>query len=61
MADLRDSGSVEQDSDVIMLLYRKAYYDKSEDPSTLISIAKQRNGPTGVFKLDFDGETLRFQ
>jgi len=60
LGDLRDSGTIEQDADIVMLLYRKSYYDKTGDPTTLVSIAKQRNGPIGSFELEFDSETLRF-
>lgn len=60
LGDLRDSGTIEQDADVVMLLYRKGYYDKNGDPTSEVCIAKQRNGPTGGFELEFDGECLRF-
>ncbi|MEO1512776.1 MAG: replicative DNA helicase, partial [Planctomycetota bacterium] len=73
MSDLRESGSIEQDADVIMLLHREAYYHKddeqwmhdpeNEDKINLseVIIAKQRNGPTGVVKLTWDGAITRFK
>ncbi len=73
MSDLRESGSIEQDADVVMLLHREAYYHKddeewlndpdNEDKLTLseLIIAKQRNGPTGVVKLTWDDSTVRFK
>ena len=71
MADLRESGSIEQDADVIALLHREEYYhvgDASwadENPDKIgvaeIIIAKQRNGPTGVVTLAWDSKTTRFR
>ncbi|MEN0019255.1 MAG: replicative DNA helicase [Planctomycetota bacterium] len=71
MSDLRESGSIEQDADVVMLLHREEYYHKN-DPDWLdenpdkanlaeLIIAKQRNGPTGVVKLTWDNKTTRFR
>ncbi len=61
MSDLRESGAIEQDADVIMLLHRPAYYDPNEEPNVAeIIIAKQRNGPTGTIKLHFDSRSTRF-
>ncbi|PWU18992.1 MAG: replicative DNA helicase [Bdellovibrio sp.] len=64
LSDLRESGSLEQDADIIMMLYREDYYDK-EDPEKQghaeIIIGKQRNGPTGTVKLRFDAEYTRFR
>jgi len=66
MSDLRESGSIEQDADVIMLLHREDYYRMSEpdfmpDNIAEIIIAKQRNGPTGTVKLTFDARTTTFR
>ena len=65
MSDLRESGSLEQDADVVMLLHREDYYHKSkedyEETNTAeLIIAKQRNGPTGMVKLSFNGKFTRF-
>lgn len=62
LADLRDSGAIEQDADVVMLLYRDEYYD----PSTVfknmaeLRIAKHRNGDTGLVELRWDKELTKF-
>lgn len=62
MADLRESGSIEQDADVIAFLYRESQYDKNcgfENVAEL-DIAKQRNGPTGTLYLHYNGAQMRF-
>src|SRR5688572_28632660 len=66
MSDLRESGSIEQDADVIMLLHREDYYNMSQpdfapDNIAEVIIAKQRNGPTGTVKLTFDNRTTTFR
>jgi len=60
MADLRESGAIEQDADVIMLLYRPAVYDQSDDNTTEVIVAKHRNGPTATVKLAWIEESARF-
>ncbi len=66
MSDLRESGSIEQDADVVMLLHREDYYhrgesDYDEDNTAELIIAKQRNGPTGNVKLTFREKFTRFE
>lgn len=62
LADLRESGSIEQDADLVMFLYREDYYNPDTDNQhiTDLIIAKHRNGPTGKIQLYFHPERLRF-
>lgn len=63
LSDLRESGAIEQDADLIMFLYRDVVYDKeTENPDGAeVIVGKQRNGPTGVINLQFIGEYARFE
>ncbi len=72
LADLRESGAIEQDADVIMFLYREAVYceacrkrdnscDKGHERSAEVIVGKQRNGPLGIEQLTFLGEYTRFE
>ena len=63
MSDLRESGSLEQDADLICFLYRESQYKPSADNQhkAEVVIAKQRNGPTGIVPLHFFGHVLRFE
>ncbi len=62
LADLRESGSIEQDADIVMFIYREAYYNPDTDRENItdLIIAKHRNGPTGKIELYFHPERLRF-
>jgi len=63
LSDLRESGSLEQDADIVMFLYRDEYYNRDEENNQNIAeliIAKNRNGPTTALNLYFDKETMRF-
>jgi replicative DNA helicase len=63
LADLRESGSIEQDADVVAFIYREEYYNPDTDRKKLtdILIKKHRNGPTGGVELYFDNERQRFR
>jgi len=69
LSDLRESGSIEQDADVVLFIYRKAFYDKrdgntpTEDDERIaeIMVAKQRNGPTGNVEVIFMDKYTRFE
>lgn len=62
LADLRESGSIEQDADIVMFIYREAYYNPETERENItdLIIAKHRNGPTGKVELYFHPERLRF-
>jgi len=61
LSDLRDSGSIEQDADIVIFVYREGYYDYSavQNEADVIT-AKNRNGPTGTISLGWDGDYTRF-
>jgi len=63
LSDLRESGSIEQDADIVMMLYRPEYYEPTDENRGLaeVIIGKQRNGPTGNVKLQFFGSMMRFE
>jgi replicative DNA helicase len=63
MSDLRESGAIEQDGDIVMMLYRDEYYnaDTYDRGIAELSLQKHRNGPTGTIKLAFDGKLVKFQ
>jgi replicative DNA helicase len=63
LSDLRESGSIEQDADLVLMLYRNKYYNSNIDEQsdlTELNIAKQRNGPTGCINLRFDEKLTKF-
>jgi replicative DNA helicase len=62
LSDLRESGAIEQDADVVLFLSRPEYYDKETDQKNVcdVIVAKQRNGPTDRFTLGWSGEYTRF-
>jgi replicative DNA helicase len=63
LSDLRESGAIEQDADVVMMLFREDYYNKDTDNPTNIAeviIAKQRNGPVGTVQLAWLPQFTKF-
>ncbi len=62
LSDLRESGAIEQDADVVLLLHRPSYYNPDDEPGIAhVVVAKQRNGPTGEIQLQFQNEQMRFE
>ena len=62
LSDLRESGAIEQDADVVLFLYRDEYYNPDSEDRGIgeVIIAKHRNGPTGTVKLVYKGENTKF-
>lgn len=68
LSDLRESGSIEQDADIVLMIYREEYYNSVEVPEndmnkgkTTIFIRKNRNGPVGSTDFMFDGKYMKFR
>jgi replicative DNA helicase len=62
LSDLRESGSIEQDADIVLFLYRDSYYNKASEEKNVSEciIAKNRHGETGTVKLGWNGSYTRF-
>jgi replicative DNA helicase len=62
LSDLRESGAIEQDADLVMFIYRDDYYNKDSEKQGIaeLHIAKHRNGPTGQVSLLFNQRTTKF-
>jgi replicative DNA helicase len=61
LADLRESGAIEQDADIVMFLHRPEMYDPEDHPGEAeVIVAKHRNGPTGIVKLSFKKQFMKF-
>lgn len=63
LSDLRESGAIEQDADLVVLLLREEYYNPTDENKGIAEaiVAKQRNGPVGTLKLAFISEYTRFE
>ena len=63
LSDLRESGSIEQDADIVIMIYREDYYNENQSntPVTEFIVAKHRNGPVGTARLTFDSKTTDFE
>jgi replicative DNA helicase len=61
LSDLRDSGLLEQDADIVMFIYRGDIFEPDKDIGAQLLVAKQRNGPTGDVKLTFHASFVRFE
>ncbi|MCB9807380.1 DnaB-like helicase C-terminal domain-containing protein [Candidatus Peribacteria bacterium] len=68
LSDLRESGSIEQDADIVLMIYREEYYNNAEmqesdmnKGKTTIFIRKNRNGPVGNAEFIFDGKFMKFR
>ncbi|GAH46884.1 unnamed protein product, partial [marine sediment metagenome] len=62
LADLRESGAIEQDADVVIFIFREEVYDRDTEKKGIaeVNVSKQRNGPTGMLELGFQGESTLF-
>ena len=62
LSDLRDSGAIEQDADIVMFLYREEYYKDKENPQNTaeVIIAKNRHGSTGKVEMGWLGQYTKF-
>ena len=63
LSDLRDSGSIEQDADIVMFLHRESYYDETSEETNIaeVIVAKQRNGPLDTIKLYWHDDYTLFE
>src|SRR5262249_60077795 len=62
MSDLRESGALEQDADIVLLIHRPDYYDPNDQPGVVeLAVAKNRGGPTESVKLTFLKQSVRFE